>query len=246
LRIFNWRLSYAKGAAILHMIRVELQDDDLFFQVLHEYTDLYADSVATGLDFMNVLNDISGMDFNDFFDQWYFGEGYPIYSIVWSQNEGGVFMEVNQSTSKPSITPLFTNLMGYKFFFNEGSDTTVYVHQTENIQSFSFPITKEIELIQVDPENWVVNQTGSITTNVEEHKSPVSFSVSPNPANERLQLQFKHQNSEEKHITIFDLNGNQVLSTSTLENNVTFDISWYEEILKIVSDIKFGFTISTL
>ncbi len=93
-RIFNGRLSYSKGAAILHMIRFELQDDELFFQVLHEYTDLYADSVATGLDFMNVLNDVSGMDFTDFFDQWYFGEGYPTYSVVWSQNGEDMFMEV--------------------------------------------------------------------------------------------------------------------------------------------------------
>ena len=34
------------------------------------------------------------MDFNDFFNQWYFGEGYPTYSIEWSQNDAEMFMEV--------------------------------------------------------------------------------------------------------------------------------------------------------
>ena len=62
---------------------------------------------------------------------------------------------------------------------------------------FSFPITKEIGLIQVDPDNWVVNQTGAITTNVEEHKSPVSFTYSPNPANDKLNISFANK-SERK------------------------------------------------
>ncbi|MEZ5198239.1 MAG: hypothetical protein R2764_18175 [Bacteroidales bacterium] len=72
---------------------------------------MFADSVATGMDFMNVLNDVSGMDFTDYFDQWYYGEGYPTYSIEWSQNGGGMFMEITQTTSMPAVTPLFTNLM---------------------------------------------------------------------------------------------------------------------------------------
>jgi aminopeptidase N len=223
-RIFDGRLSYNKGSAILHMIRFELGDDDLFFQVLHEYTDQFADDVATGMDFMGVLNDVSGMDFTDFFDQWYFGEGYPTYSIVWSQNDGGMFMEVNQTTSMPSVTPLFTNKMAYKFFFNEGGDTTVYVYQTQNTEVFEFPITKSVGLIQIDPANWVVNQSGSITTNVEEHKSPVGFSFSPNPATDKIQLSFLNPNSKEKQIRVFDLAGNQVIELSTFENTLTLDV----------------------
>ncbi|MCD4731615.1 MAG: T9SS type A sorting domain-containing protein [Bacteroidales bacterium] len=224
-RIFDGRLSYSKGAAILHMIRFELQDDELFFQVFHDYTDMYADSVATGLDFMNVLNDVSGMDFTDFFDQWYFGEGYPTYSVEWSQNEGGMFMKITQTTSKPSVTPLFTNLMAYKFHFLEGGDTTVFVHQTENVSDFTFPITKEIGLLQVDPANWVVNQTGSITTNVEQHKSPVSFTCSPNPANDKLKISFANQSDKEKQIGVYDMAGNQVLSENTLDPFITLEIS---------------------
>jgi aminopeptidase N len=206
-RIFDGRLSYNKGAAILHMIRFELQDDDVFFQVLHDYTGQYSGSTATGLDFMNVLNDVSGMDFTDFFDQWYFGEGYPTYSIVWSQNNGGLFMEVTQTTSKPSVTPMFTNKMAYKFHFYEGGDTTVYVHQTENVESFSFPITKEVGLIQIDPDNWVVNQTGSIVTNAEKHSGSLNFSYSPNPANNKLNIEFESALKEEITLQIIDNQG---------------------------------------
>jgi len=224
-RIFDGRLSYNKGSAILHMIRFELQDDDLFFQVLHEYTDIFADSVATGLDFMNVLNDVSGMDFTDFFDQWYFGQGYPTYSIVWSQNGGGLNMEVTQTTSYPSATPLFTNLMAYKFNFYTGEDTTVYLKQTDNVTSFTLPITEEVGLINIDPGNWVVNQTGSIVTNIEEHDGPLSFEYSPNPANDIMNISFGKSHVMEREIGIYNMAGKELMSDKTMQDNISFDIS---------------------
>jgi len=224
-RIFDGRLSYNKGSAILHMIRFELQDDELFFQVLHDYTEMYADSVATGLDFMNVLNDVSGMDFTDFFDQWYFGEGYPTYSIVWSQNEGGMNLEITQTTSKPSATPLFTNTMAYKFHFYDGTDTIVYLKQTDNITNFILPITKEIGLIQIDPGNWVVNQTGSIVTNVEEHNGPLSFEYSPNPAIDKLNISFENSSLTEREIVVYSLSGEELRHIKSKENHISFDIS---------------------
>jgi len=224
-RIFDGRLSYNKGSAILHMIRFELQDDELFFQVMHDYTEIYTDSVATGLDFMNVLNDVSGMDFTEFFNQWYFGEGYPTYSIVWSQNEGGMNLEITQTTSKPTVTPLFTNLMGYKFHFNDGGDTTVYLKQTDNVTSFTLPITNDVGLIQIDPGNWVVNQTGSIVTNVEEHNGPLSFEYGPNPAYDKLNITFVNTSNTEREIGIYNLAGKKLQSVKTMQDYTTFDIS---------------------
>ena len=59
-RIFSRALSYKKGAALLHMIRYELNDDSLFYMTLKSFQEQYADSVATGQDFLMVLNEISG------------------------------------------------------------------------------------------------------------------------------------------------------------------------------------------
>lgn len=224
-RIFDSRLSYSKGAAILHMIRFELQDDELFFQVLHDYTEMYADNVATGMDFMNVLNDVSGMDFTEFFNQWYFGEGYPTYSIVWSQNEGGMFMEVTQTTSMSSVTPLFTNLMAYKLHFYDGGDTTIYLQQTANVNSFELDITNEVGLIQIDPDNWIINQSGAITTNVEEHNDPLNFAYSPNPARDQLNLSFKSTSTIEREIGIYTLSGEEVKFVKTTNNFVDIDVA---------------------
>ena len=39
-RLFDYALSYKKGAILLHMIRYELDDDDLFFGALRQYLGL--------------------------------------------------------------------------------------------------------------------------------------------------------------------------------------------------------------
>jgi len=223
-RIFDGRLSYNKGATLLHMIRFELQDDDLFFQVLHTYLEQYGGGVATGLDFMNVLNTVSGMDFTDFFNEWYFGEGYPTYSIAWSQDNANTYLEISQSTSKPSVTPVFKMLMAYKFFFNDGSDTTVYLHQTDNVNTFMLPISKEIGLIQVDPDNWVVNKVGSITTSIENGNS-VGFAFGPNPAGEFLNIDFANDTQTLRTITVLDMNGAIVSNIKSDLQHVKIKIS---------------------
>ena len=105
-RIFDTRLSYDKGSVLIHMIRFELQNDSLFFQVLKNFQNKFKYSVATGLDFKSVLEETSGMDFTDFFSQWYFGEGYPTYDITWGQHADTLIINSVQTTSA-SVTPLF-------------------------------------------------------------------------------------------------------------------------------------------
>lgn len=224
-RIFDGRLSYDKGAAIIHMIRFELQNDDLFFQVLQNYLEIYGDSTATGLDFMNVLNVTSGMDFTDFFNQWYFGEGYPTYSIEWSQNDSEMFMAVTQTTSAPTVTPLFKMKMGYRLLFYDGTDTIIYLHQTDNLNNFSIPISKQIGLIQIDPGNWVLNQVGSISVGTEENLTENEFTIAPNPVNDELMIYFNNMDRATREISIFNLSGSLVKSVQSDLMSVSIDVS---------------------
>ena len=74
-RIFSSALSYKKGAALLHMLREEIDNDELFFGSLRRFLNEFADSTATGLDFLDVVNRHTGGEYRWFFDQWYFGKG---------------------------------------------------------------------------------------------------------------------------------------------------------------------------
>lgn len=121
LRIFSGRLSYDKGAAIIHTLRHEIQNDDLFFEVMSTFQEDYSGSTATGEDFKNTAEEVTGMNFDQFFDQWYYGEGYPIYDLEW-YSAGGVFHLTSTQTTSAS-TPLFDMLLDLQLTFADETDT---------------------------------------------------------------------------------------------------------------------------
>lgn len=160
-RIFSTRLTYRKGCALVHMIRFEMQNDSLFFKSLYGFLQQYQDSIATGLDFKAVCEDVSGIDFTDFFNQWYFGEGYPTFSVIWSQAEDTVWLNSVQTTST-AITPLYKTPVEFKLNYSGGSQT-VRLYQMKNDTTFKIIIPHVVTGIEIDPDNWILNQAGTIT-----------------------------------------------------------------------------------
>lgn len=179
-RIFSGNLSYNKGMALLYMIRYELQDDENFYLTLRNFLDRYANDVATGLDFKEVLEENTGVDFTDFFDQWYFGAGFPIYDVSWEQEGNQLTLYSTQSTSS-SQTPLFLMSMEYTLYY-AGGDTTVRVFHDENAESFLFNVPFTVTDIGIDTRNQVLDGTpaGKKRTLIGEEKS--LFSIAPNPS----------------------------------------------------------------
>ncbi len=69
-------VSYNKGGGILHMLRNYL-GDDAFFAGLTDYLKTNEYSTGEAHQLRLSLEKISGKDLNWFFNQWYFGSGYP-------------------------------------------------------------------------------------------------------------------------------------------------------------------------
>jgi aminopeptidase N len=215
-RIFDGRLSYSKGALLLHMIRFELQDDEMFFNVLKTYVEEYGDSVATGNDFRDWLESVSGKDFTDFFNQWYYGEGYPVYDIVWHQG-GNILDIISTQTTSTNITPLFKMLVPYRLNFTDGTDTTLLLFQDANLNPYSIPISKTIYNIELDPEQWILHKLNSLSVGIEETDSPLYFTLGPNPAKDYLKIFFTHPSDKSFTLFISDLTGRHIF-VETIEN----------------------------
>ncbi len=220
-RIFSYQLSYQKGASIIHMLRFEMQNDSLFFQTLKEFQQIYKDSTATGDDFMNVANSVSGMDFTQFFDQWYYGEGYPTYHIYYQQVGDTLHITANQQVS--STTPLFKMLMDYKITY-VGGDTTVLLYQNTNSDDFSFYFPHQITDFFVDSVDWVLDGTPTIV-NINTENLSSDFSIYPNPANNYITID--NPIFSEQSISIYDVSGNMVKAPQTFNGTATekIDIS---------------------
>jgi aminopeptidase N len=189
-RIFYWGLSYQKGAVILHMLRYELQDDELFFRVLKNFVQEYQNSNATGNDFKIILEKISGRDFTEFFDQWYFGEGFPRYRITWNQMNDTLYIQARQGKSTPAAH-FFRMHMDYRLTYS-GGDTTLMLEQTEESQLFKIAFTEPIFYIEVDPNQWVLAEIESITngdiTGIPETLLVSGIQVFPNPFTDQLTI----------------------------------------------------------
>ncbi|MCF8234981.1 MAG: T9SS type A sorting domain-containing protein [Bacteroidales bacterium] len=188
-RIFDNRLSYLKGAYIIHMLRFELQNDDLFFNILKEFQIRYADSVATGNDFLELTNEMSAFDYDFFFEQWYYGQGYPIYDIVAYQENEMLYLNVMQSAST-TFTDFFQMLMEYRLIFSDYTDTSLLLYQSEQEMNFEIPVQKSIVEIQVDPMNHTLEKLNSMVFSVNENSSLSNLKIHPNPFNEDVHLVF--------------------------------------------------------
>jgi aminopeptidase N len=223
-RIFDGRLSYSKGALLLHMIRFELQDDEMFFNVLQTYVEEFGDSTATGDDFKAWLEQISGKDFTDFFNQWYYGEGYPIYDIVWNQGAENLVITSTQSTST-NVTTLFRMLVPYHLNFSDGSDTTLLLYQDANVNSYNIPLSKPIDYIDLDPKQWILHRLNSLSVGVEEKENPVHFTIGPNPATDRFSIFLSHPSGKPFTVSIMDLAGRTVYKEIIAAESRRFNIS---------------------
>jgi len=201
-RIFSGNLSYGKGMALIHMIRFELQDDAIFFQTLRNFLARYANDVATGLQFKEVLEETSGMDFTDFFDQWYFGMGFPLYEVTWDQQDQNLTIFSTQTTSSELAT-LFKMPMEYRIFY-PGGDTTVRVYQLVNDEAYLFNMPHAVDSIQIDPNDWVLKQVVGIQEIVLEKGSEETFSIYPNPGQGMITFQLINQRGEDVTVEVFN------------------------------------------
>lgn len=189
-RIFSGRLSYNKGAAILHTLRYEMQNDSLFFATLKQFMQLYGNSTASTTDFANLAASVAGRSFSDFFEQWYYGEGYPTHNVTYFKTQPDtLLLIIQQTTSAPTSVPFFSGLLDIRISSALG-DTLVRVNISANNQSFRIPYTGTPTGLVIDPLNWVINRTGTITDGSVVPVKLLSFSgVSPRTCGYRLNWQ---------------------------------------------------------
>lgn len=219
-RIFSSRLSYNKGSAIIHNLRFEMQDDNVFFQTLKNFQQQYKDSVATADDFKQVAETTSGKNFADFFNQWYYGEGYPTFNITYlKQGNDSVILIVNETTSAPAVTPFFKGLYEFKITW-AGGDTTVKAYVTNNNQQFKFHFSGIPNGVVVDPNNWVLNAVGTITNGGVVPAKLLSFDVISGTACNAI-LRWKASNEQDTKIyeVEYSIDAVNFLKAGTVNSN---------------------------
>jgi hypothetical protein len=202
------------------MIRYRLDDDEVFFGVLRSYLNRYGNGLATGENFRDILEAESGMDFSCFFEQWYYGEGYPRFTIHWSQEGDSLLIRSEQATSAPSVTPFFQTPFDLDVRYSDGTLERIRLTQEEQVEDYRLKINGLVNNLVFDPDDYILN-TASV---IQQLPPDRVFTYGPNPVADELYLQFINTTRIDE-ILVTNLNGQEVMRFEDMENPVKMNLS---------------------
>ena len=235
--IFNSRLSYDKGSAVIHSLRYEINNDSVFFPAIRAFQATYGGSTASVIDFKNFMQTQSGLNFAQFFNQWYYGEGYPTFSVAWNQSNNVFYLKSTQTTSKPASVPLFMTPVDYRITRTAKPDTIVRFYHGQSIENYSIPLTGSVTSIGVDPNNWILNKVGTNTKDITLSTSALiddmtEIFVGPNPTSDALNIYL--YNNSTAIVEVLDISG-KIVHNQTIDTHAEFDISKYANGVYVVN-----------
>jgi aminopeptidase N len=213
-QIFDHDLSYNKASWVVHMLRHVMGDED-FFGGLALYREQYGYGSADTEQFQAVMEQASGLDLNDFIQQWIYGEYYPQYAYSWVQTasgggEVGLRLRLDQIQTN---TGLFTMPVDVRVTTDAG-ETTLVVASSEALEVYNLiaPGT-EIYTVEIDPEEWILRTVTFLGTTGVDDLVPVravQLTNYPNPFNPLTNLVFELPRALPVQLEIFDLAGHRV------------------------------------
>ncbi|TFG75588.1 MAG: M1 family peptidase [Flavobacteriales bacterium] len=147
--------TYQKGSWILHMLR-GVVGTDTFWKGIRSYYGKYKDLNATTADFQREMEEVSGLDLNDFFQQWLYRPGTLKYKGIceYDPNKKVVKISLDQAQADGSFfkMPLEVGIYGAQ----EQAPLILTVQVNEKLNTFIIPVTFEPERLVLDPNFWVL------------------------------------------------------------------------------------------
>jgi len=201
--LFNYAITYAKGACVLHMLRYVIEDTAVFFNVIRAYatdtTDFKFKSAATD-DFTAKISQAYGQDLSWFIEQWVKQPNHPVYQNVYQFSDmgGGMWKVAFQARQTQTNTPFHKMPLVLKITFNTGSDTTFRVWNDYNDQVYVHYFNRQPTGLTFDPNNDIVLKQGSTSPGIVSVQSlnsnnPERYSLTqnfPNPFNPVTKISF--------------------------------------------------------
>jgi aminopeptidase N len=181
-RVFDWRLTYVKGAYVMHMLRGIL-GETAFFKAIKDYGNdaQIKYNYAKTEDLKRVFEQSSGKNLSEFFKDWVYGEGWPIYNVKWyNNNNGWLNIKVSQTQSHPSVS--FFEIPLRVKFKNATQDTTLVLDVQQNGQVFGAKINFIPDTVLIDPDLWLLSKNNT-TQKLATPTIKDAIQIYPNPAN---------------------------------------------------------------
>lgn len=210
-RLFSSRLTYYKAALLLHMLRW-VTGDSAFFSACRDYLNdpklMYG--FAGTADLKAHLEASSGRDLTEFFNDWFYGQGYPSYNLRCIRLASSDYeVQLSQTQSDPSVS--FFEMPVPVRFYGEGRDTTLVFNHTSDGQVFYIYPDFAIDSIALDPDLWLVSANNHLSL----IGKPGSVSLYPNPSTGQIRLAMP--GLDDGSLRVYDAYGREVKLNCTAE-----------------------------
>jgi len=209
-RIFNYALTYQKGGLIIHQLRNQIGDAAFFTGIKNMLTHVDTKAgFASATQVQEFLEAAADTNLNTYFNDWYYGQGYPKYSLEWHQDlNDSIRIIISQKTTHPSISFFAMNVP--LLLKGAENQSLVVFHNTQNNQSFSCKPGFLVTSIEFDPEYTIIApHPATFVVGVPNERLEKTVSIAPNPANGLLIIK-SGKNTPITGVEIIDVSGKQL------------------------------------
>lgn len=236
-RIFSWRLTYNKGAMVINMLRFKLGDTN-FFQGLRNYLNdpLLAYSYAKTPNLQAHLETTSGINLTEFFNDWVYNQGYPVYGIVAHNTvPGQVQITINQTQSDASVS-FFEMPVPIRLNGSGAQQLDVVLENTVNGQVFNVAVPFEVTSVTFNPKKDIISRFSTTALGTGNFDLQSGISLYPNPAISKLTLSLPHNVLLEKTI-FYNTLGQKIKESTTQTNWEVSDLASGVYLVEIITNL---------
>jgi aminopeptidase N len=154
--------AYEKGAWMIHQLRYIL-GDSVFFKATGEFLHRYASANADTHDYMKVLEEMSGLSLEGYFDQAFYKAGHPEFEVSFSWDDGTRTAEVavRQTQQLDELTPVFSLPCELAFYVGApgaASRLSRRIQLRAQEERFHFELPGKPGIVEFDPEEWLLKK----------------------------------------------------------------------------------------
>lgn len=213
-RIFNQRLTYYKGGFLVRMLRWTLGDSAFFAgarSYLHDPKLQY--SFAKTADLKHHLEEAGHTNLDYFFNQWFYGQGYPTFKVSWRQNLNNYArVSISQTTSDASVS-FFRVPLALTFINSTQSKTVVINDSIQNMEAV-FDIGFAADTVLVDPDKQILSKNNTTVKLPALSATANDVTVYPNPFTNKLFIGIKNPVQRQWQLQLFNTIGQRLLLQS--------------------------------
>ena len=144
-------MQYRKGAWTLHMLR-GFVGTETFWKGIRLYYARYQNGSANTADFRGVMEEVSGMKLEWFFDQWLRQGGLPTITGTWYHADGALRLDLRQTQP----TYHFRLPLEVLLRFDDGATQREAIQMTDAVEQFTLETKRSPSAVVLDPDTWML------------------------------------------------------------------------------------------